>query len=203
MPLGHSPNPQNAASAGLTVIKAAPKHGASLASIAPAEALRAQSPWGARHSMSIPIHSHPRRIEALGRYLAVSAVANLSWEVVQLPLYTMWATDTPRQLAYAVLHCTAGDILIALAALLAALAVARGVTGAHPSDCSVLVLTIVFGVSYTIFSEWLNVVVRQSWTYSPLMPTLPLLGTGLSPLLQWLIIPPIALSAARARLSPA
>lgn len=47
------------------------------------------------------------------------------------------------------------------------------------------------GLAYTGFSEWLNVYVRQSWTYSALMPTMAF-GTiriGLSPLAQWLIIP--------------
>ncbi len=153
--------------------------------------------------MPTPISHHPRRIAALGMYVMVAALANLTWEIVQLPLYTLWATDSPRQLAYAVLHCTAGDVMIAIATLLAAFAAARGIAGPRPSDRVALVLTILFGVGYTIFSEWLNVVVRQSWAYSPMMPTLPLLGTGLSPLLQWLVIPPIAFNVARARLYPA
>lgn len=40
----------------------------------------------------------------------------------------------------------------------------------------------------------LNTVFRRAWAYSELMPTLPWLGTGLAPLLQWLLIPPLALS---------
>lgn len=46
------------------------------------------------------------------------------------------------------------------------------------------------GMAYTIFSEWLNLVVRLSWAYSSLMPVVPWLGTGVSPLLQWAVLPP-------------
>ena len=40
-----------------------------------------------------------------------------------------------------------------------------------------------------MYSEHLNVDVRRSWTDSDLMPRLPLLGTGLSPIIQWVVIP--------------
>jgi hypothetical protein len=53
----------------------------------------------------------------------------------------------------------------------------------------VAALTIAFGLGYTIFSEWLNIVVRQSWAYSDLMPVIPVIDAGLSPLAQWIVIP--------------
>ena len=49
--------------------------------------------------------------------------------------------------------------------------------------------SLAFGVVYTIFSEWLNTSVRGSWTYSDLMPVVPVMGTGLAPLLQWFVVP--------------
>ncbi len=61
----------------------------------------------------------------------------------------------------------------------------------------VAALTIGFGAAYTVFSEWLNVVVRQTWAYSDLMPVVPVIGTGLSPLLQWVVVPMLALHFAR------
>ncbi|MPZ56596.1 MAG: hypothetical protein GEU91_08895 [Rhizobiales bacterium] len=54
---------------------------------------------------------------------------------------------------------------------------------------AVAAFAIVFGAAYTIFSERLNTQVRASWTYTDLMPTLPVMGTGLSPLTQWVVIP--------------
>lgn len=48
----------------------------------------------------------------LGRYLPVLAVLNLLWEIAQLPLYTLWTEAISIYIAYAVLHCTIGDVLI-------------------------------------------------------------------------------------------
>ena len=51
---------------------------------------------------------------------------------------------------------------------------------------------IVLGAAYTIFSEWLNVQIRRSWSYTAAMPVVPGLGTGLAPLLQWIVVPGLA-----------
>lgn len=133
----------------------------------------------------------------LKTYLAVIVIANSIWEVLQLPLYTIWTTGSAREIAFAIIHCTFGDALIALAALIIAL-ISAGTKG-WPGERynSVLGLTLALGVGYTIFSEWLNIVVRASWAYSPLMPVVPVIGTGLSPLMQWIVIPAIALTGAR------
>ena len=55
----------------------------------------------------------------------------------------------------------------------------------------VAIVSIVLGVSYTIFSEWLNIAVRKSWAYSGLMPIMHFFGfdVGISPLLQWIAVP--------------
>jgi len=53
---------------------------------------------------------------------------------------------------------------------------------------------IILGAGYTIFSEWLNVEIRRTWSYTASMPVVPFLGTGLTPLLQWLIVPGLALA---------
>ena len=51
---------------------------------------------------------------------------------------------------------------------------------------------ILLGAAYTVFSEWLNINIRRSWSYTDAMPVLPLLGTGLTPLLQWVVVPGLA-----------
>ena len=63
-------------------------------------------------------------IAALRAYLLATAFLDLLWEAAHLPLYTIWTNGTIRDNAVAVLHCTMGDVLIALAALTAALVVA-------------------------------------------------------------------------------
>lgn len=128
-------------------------------------------------------------ISAIRRYMTVVAVANLLWELLQLPLYTLWLTATPREMAFAAVHCTGGDVLIALASLMLALALVGSAGWPAKGLRPVFVLTLLIGVVYTIFSEWLNIEVRQAWAYRDLMPIVPVIGTGLSPLLQWIIIP--------------
>ena len=125
------------------------------------------------------------------RYIPFVLAANLAWEAAQLPLYTLGRDGTPSEQAFAVLHCTGGDVLIATAALLLALMTAAdGRWPSHPPVYwRVAGITVGLGVLYTIFSEWLNIVIRQSWAYSDLMPVVPVIDTGLSPLLQWIVVP--------------
>ena len=129
---------------------------------------------------------------ALRRYLGVSLTAHLLWEFVQLPLYTIWTTGTGKQRAFAVLHCTAGDAMIAGLSLLVALAVFARRAWPSTGVLRVYVASLTLGVVYTIYSEWLNTSVRGSWAYSDLMPVVPAIGTGLAPLMQWLLVPTLA-----------
>jgi hypothetical protein len=136
---------------------------------------------------------------ALRLYLSVSVVAHLVWEILQLPLYTLWSTGTHRQQAFAVVHCTLGDAMIAGLSLLLALSIFARATWPRACGARVYVASLAFGVGYTIYSEWLNINVRGSWAYSDLMPVLPMIGTGLAPLLQWFVIPTFALWVAIGR----
>jgi hypothetical protein len=129
----------------------------------------------------------------LRRYLVISAGLHLAWEFAQLPLYTIWATGTRNETLFAVVHCTAGDVAIAGLSLLAGLAAQASPAWPESSLRSVYVAATVSGVTYTIYSEWLNTTVRQSWAYSEWMPVLPVTGTGLLPLLQWIVVPTLAL----------
>ncbi len=132
------------------------------------------------------------------RYLAISAGLNFAWEIAQLPLYTIWRTGSPGEILFAAVHCTLGDVLIAAGSLLLALLLVgtpwrRGQLKLGRTACA----TVLLGLAYTLFSEWINVSVRGSWAYVPAMPLLPPLGTGLAPLLQWLVVPPLAFALAR------
>ena len=138
-------------------------------------------------------------LTALRRYLLVLALGNLLWEIAQLPLYMLWHDASAAQIIFAVLHCTAGDVLIGTAALVEALVVLGKETWPSEQHFAVLISVVVLGASYTVISEYLNTVVRGSWAYTELMPRLPWIGTGVSPLLQWTLVPTLALTLARSR----
>ncbi|MBI4194361.1 MAG: hypothetical protein HY526_04705 [Betaproteobacteria bacterium] len=130
------------------------------------------------------------------RFIPLLALFSLSWEAIQLPLYTIWYQAEWADIAYAVVHCTAGDVLIGLFALFTTLVATRAGPIGTWRTAYVAAGTVALTVSYTVFSEWMNTVVHENWTYSSLMPLLPVLGTGLSPLLQWVIVPSLALHMA-------
>ena len=115
----------------------------------------------------------PGWLNALRRYLIAMAVGNLIWEFAHMPLYTLWETGTPREIAFAAVHCTAGDVLIAASALLAALIVFGSSLWPEANYRLVGLATVLTGLGYTVFSEWLNIEVREAWAYSDLMPVIP------------------------------
>ena len=123
--------------------------------------------------------------------IGLAAIGHLAWEAAQLPLYTLWSTGAPRAIGFALIHCTGGDLLTTTATFSAAAALGRHwrwpVFGWRMALAAIL-----FGAAYTILSEWLNVEIRRTWSYAAAMPVVPWLGTGLAPLLQWLVVPGLA-----------
>lgn len=137
----------------------------------------------------------------VARYLAWLAGLNLVWEIAQLPLYTLWSEAPPAEIAFAVVHCTLGDVLIGAAALLIALVATRAQALTHWNWIAIALVAIPIGMFYTALSEWMNTSIRLSWQYSSLMPVVDIanVAIGLSPLAQWLIVPPLALYLAAHR----
>ncbi len=123
------------------------------------------------------------------RFVASTALLNLAWEILQLPLYTVWADASAGNIAFAVLHCTAGDVLIASLSLLAAIAMARARDWPQRRSVAVCFLSLSFGWVYTLHSEWYNTTVTNAWAYSSIMPQIA--GIGLAPLVQWLVVPSV------------
>jgi hypothetical protein len=94
------------------------------------------------------------------------------WEVAQLPLYTIWWTGAKGETLFAVIHCSGGDLVITASALALAAVAAR--VGHWPVFGGRMALTaILLGLGYSVFSEWLNAHIRQSWSYTEAMPVLP------------------------------
>lgn len=137
-----------------------------------------------------------RRIFALAALWSVLAFAlNLLWEVAQVRLYTIWAAADRMSVAWALLHCTLGDVVIALALFALAGVVLRCADwpGLRPWAGGAIV--VLGALTYTAWSEWFNVYRAGNWGYTPSMPMI--FGIGLAPLLQWLILPPVMVAAYR------
>lgn len=131
------------------------------------------------------------------RWLAVTTLLNVIWEVAQLPLYTIWNTSSWPGLAFAVLHCSAGDAMISGVCYAVTTIVLRDGRWPVSNALRGLPTVVVFGLAYTTFSEWKNVYEIGSWAYSPAMPLV--FKIGLAPLLQWLVVPVLSFFILRAR----
>ncbi|MDR5904907.1 MULTISPECIES: hypothetical protein [Halomonadaceae] len=122
---------------------------------------------------------------------------NYPWEFLQVPLFA----EMPEMGHWdAVLFCTRatlGDVLIALVAYWAVAAVLRQRDWLLRPHGRAIAGFVVVGVVITIGLEWHATVLQDRWQYAERMPTLPLLGTGLAPLLQWLVLPPLVVWLAR------
>jgi hypothetical protein len=135
------------------------------------------------------------------RYASLLGALNLFWQITQLPFYALWKESPPSFIAYAVVYCTLGDVVIGTLALLIALIATRARAVDTWRWRQVALFLVIPAVGYTTLSEWVNTVARGSWAYSALMPTVNLGGfeIGLAPLAQWLVIPPVALWLAEFR----
>lgn len=135
-------------------------------------------------------------LSALRRYMATSLLGHAAWEVVQLPLFTLWHEAPPRDVAIATLHCLGGDLAIASTVLVAALVLAGKQNWPSKDAGRVAALVLLFGIAYTSWSEYSNAILRKTWAYTDAMPLVPWLNIGITPLFQWLIVPLLALLAA-------
>ena len=116
---------------------------------------------------------------------------NLPWELWQIPLF-----KNMPSLAHwdGVILCTRaalGDAAIALPAFWLVAAVAGTRDWIRRPTGITLGAFVAIGPVVTIVLEYWATQIGARWEYAEQMPRLPLLGTGLAPLLQWLLIPPL------------
>jgi hypothetical protein len=131
-----------------------------------------------------------------GLWSTLAFALNLTWEIAHVRLYTLWTSADGLSVAWALFHCTLGDVAIALAMFaLAAVMLGR-------KDWPVFrpwaggAIVVIGALAYTAWSEWYNVYRVGSWGYTASMPLV--FGIGLSPLLQWLVLPPVMVVTYRA-----
>ncbi|MEO7795630.1 MAG: hypothetical protein ABIV06_12745 [Thermoanaerobaculia bacterium] len=119
---------------------------------------------------------------------------SLAWEIAQTPLYA----DAGRGLTYlgwTRLHCAVGDVLILMVAFWVTAGAFRDRFWIQERRPGAIALFVMSGLVYTIWSEWWNVAIARNWAYAEAMPTV--FGIGVAPLLQWLVVPILAVTLVR------
>ena len=118
------------------------------------------------------------------------------WEVLQLPLLTLWYEAPAKQIAFATFHCLGGDLAIATSVLIGAIVLSGRPGWPGESARAVSGWAWAFGLAYTAWSEYSNAILRRTRIYNDAMPLIPGLEIGLTPMLQWVVVPALALFAA-------
>jgi hypothetical protein len=142
-----------------------------------------------------PYAMMPRTIARTGLWAALAFVLNLAWEIAQVRLYTLWAEADRLSVAWALFHCSVGDVMIALAMFALAAMVLRRFDWPASRPWAGSAIAVIGAVTFTAWSEWYNVYRVGSWAYTASMQLI--FGIGLAPLLQWLILPPVLVVAYR------
>ena len=141
----------------------------------------------------------PRFAVCAGLWAALAFALHLAWEIAQVRLYTIWSTADGMSIAWALLHCSLGDVLIALVMFALAGIALRRVNWPASRPYTGGAIVVIGAMAFTVWSEWYNVYRVGNWGYAASMPVI--FGIGLSPLLQWLIVPPVMVVAYRIILS--
>lgn len=118
---------------------------------------------------------------------------HFGWEMWQVPFYEGMSDSDHALVVWECTRATLGDVVIAIVALAAPVLLGSGLSGLFDLRPAAVVPYLVAGLVITVGLEHLATEVFARWQYSPAMPRLPVLGTGLSPLLQWLLVPLAAL----------
>lgn len=123
---------------------------------------------------------------------AFAFLLNYPWELMQVPLYQSMPEAAHWDAIKVCTRATLGDgIIMLLAYWGAALLVRDRWWVARPGLAPVLAL-IAIGVGITVLLERLAIVSNNpnwGWRYAEAMPMVPVLEIGLTPLLQWVILP--------------
>ena len=134
-------------------------------------------------------------MKCLAIWASLALFLNFLWEIAQLPLYTLWDDPDRARVAAYVLHCLLGDVLIAVSVYLLTAIVFHDLAWPVRRPWTAGTFMIAAGLAFTVFSEWYNVYVTGAWAYQPAMPLVA--GIGLTPLLQWVVVPTLMLFIAR------
>lgn len=132
----------------------------------------------------------------------LSFLYQFAWEILQAPLFEKMETIGHWEGTQICLRAAVGDVfmMVLIFAIMGLLYRSRRwYMRLTPAK---YLLYIALGEGVTIVFEWLATVHLDRWQYIQSMPVLPLLGTGILPLLQWLIIPSLVLWQLRKQYVP-
>jgi hypothetical protein len=151
---------------------------------------------------STPMQTQSKIVDIPELNVAIfSFLLNFIWEMWQIPFFEAIPNGTHWAGVVACTQATFGDAAISIVAFWCVAAFAKSRSWIIKPSPFQIGSFVMVGVVITIAFEALATVLLDRWSYSPSMPTLPLLGTGLLPLLQWILLPPLTIWFVRRQLT--
>lgn len=118
---------------------------------------------------------------------------HFAWEMLQVPWFDGMLEASHGTVVWLCTRATFGDVVILIVAFWIGSATARQRGWIVPGLRLPALVTIAAGLLITVVFEWLATGILDRWSYADSMPVIPGLGIGLTPFLQWLLLPPLAL----------
>lgn len=119
----------------------------------------------------------------------VAVIVNYPWELAQTPLYE--GMGNFRRMLWHCFAASLGDgLLVLLIFGVGWAALGRRDWYAQPGIRG-YALMLAAGLAIAVAVEWVAVGIARRWTYNDRMPIVPLLGVGLAPVAQMLLLPPL------------
>ncbi len=119
------------------------------------------------------------------------------WEMMQVPWFDGMLETSHGTVVWLCTRATFGDVVILVVAYWTGSAVVRQRQWLIRGLRLPALVTVATGVLITVVFEWLATGMLDRWSYADNMPVVSGIGVGLTPLLQWLVLPPLALWLAR------
>lgn len=122
-----------------------------------------------------------------------ASLLHFAWEMLQTPAYRAMPDARHWDAVQTCLLARLGDVVLTLVAY-AVTAATRRRWWLGTLTAGAIASSVGTGLVITVVAEALSVYLWHRWAYAPGTPTL--FGIGITPLLQWVLLPPLTLSLA-------
>lgn len=120
----------------------------------------------------------------------VAVLVNYAWELAQAPLY-VGMEDYNAGVLWHCFVASLGDGIMVLLIVAAGWIILKRIDWFDRPGIAGYVVMLTAGLIIAVLVEWVAVHILGRWEYSDKMPMVPMLGIGLVPIAQMLILPPL------------
>lgn len=130
-----------------------------------------------------------------------SFLLSFLWETQQMPFYQVSPELSCFERTRNCTLATVGDVGILLVSFWVVAAISKSRQWVQQPNWRQISIFTFVGIVITVVFEALATGPLGMWAYAKSMPTIPFFGTGLLPLLMWILIPPLMIWFVKRQLS--